>query len=234
MATTIESHSCIPIRFVSIRFDCSINSLHMLVLYKHITFKSLAKTRSILAIRLVFIYFFFIFCFSNNLHTNIFTNVGKAQVVRVVISPDRLPVVFVLLYSSVHPLSLSLSFWFSLSPSSTEQIGCNSCQTETSTEFERHRRRRRQCCIWSFNIALWHCCTVALRNCCTADAVAFDTATNYFYRFGCRHKRRRRLFIIKCFPSCRNFCDVATSTSTVAAEIVAAALACVSGITNAV
>lgn len=81
----------------------------MLVLYKHITFKSLAKTRSILAIRLVFIYFFFYFLFSNNLHTNIFTNVGKAQVVRVVISPDRLPVVFVLLYSSVHLLSPSLS-----------------------------------------------------------------------------------------------------------------------------
>lgn len=56
-----------------------------------------------------FYLFLFYFLFSNNLHTNIFTNVGKAQVVRVVISPDRLSVVFVLLYSSVHPLSLSLS-----------------------------------------------------------------------------------------------------------------------------
>lgn len=149
----------------------------MLVLYKHITFKSLAKTRSILAIRLVFIYFFFYFLFSNNLHTNIFTNVGKAQVVRVVISPDRLPVVFVLLYSSVHLLSPSLSL--SGSPCLPHRL-CRSTAIHVKLKLQQNSSAIAIAVVVAvvsvaFGVSILHCGTVAQLHCGT---VALQTQSH--------------------------------------------------------
>lgn len=89
------------------------------------------------------------------------------------------PVVFFFLTCQLFPLSPSFPLCLCLSW--TKQIDCNSCQTENSTEFERHRRR---------------CC---LLHCCTADAVD-DAATNYFYRFGCRHQKTQAAFHNQMLP----------------------------------